>query len=205
MYQLDDVQLYDLSEAGRLLYRDPVRLSRQARHRRIPSALSPQGLGLPSAWVDAAAGTRPEDPEALCVQWLARLAPPSPDAARASRPHAALADAVAIDALLTPEEAAARLLASPAALQRMDEDGRVPSLRIDGARRYDVPLIDLLAAQADGDEVDPVARDTRLAEVRALARFQYDRAPTSEDHPAPPPAPPRLIRAEGFETVDDED
>lgn len=201
MYQLDDVQLYDLSEAGRLLYRDPVRLTRQARHRRIPSVLGPEGLGLPAPWVEAQAGTRPEDPEALRRQWLERLAPPSPDAARAAQPLSALP----IHEVLTPEEAAARLMASPAALQRMDEDGHIPSLRVDGVRRYDAVFITWLSVEANGDEVDPVAIDTRRAELRVWARFQYERVPGTDEGEAPPAAPRRIIQAEGFETVEDDD
>ena len=211
MHPLDDVQLYDLSEAGRLLCRDPVRLAREARHRQIPSALGPQGLGLPTAWVDAAAGTRPEDPEALREKWLARLAPPSPDAHRAAKPR----NALPLEQLLTPDEAQRALCASPSALRRLDEDGVVPSIRVDGERRYDPELVDLLARRANGEVVDGVTRVQRCAEVWAWARFEYwsderqgrvgDRDPEEGQGEDQGRRASRLIQAEGFETVDDDD
>ena len=264
MYQLDDVQLYDLSEAGRLLFRDPVRLAREARARKIPSALIPEGLGLPVPWVDALAGTRPEDPEAARYVWLRRLAPPSPDAHRASRPR----EALPMQATIPAASAAERLLATPAALERMDGTGELPSLRVDGSRHYDPVLVELLASVAAGDDVDLTKLERRRAECRALARFEYRshpsatraeeqvgrvtppsdpilvtvppavspkegsdttaHAPDSQDAAAldeakahtpsaeavsaedqapstPEPKPARLIRAEGFETVDDDE
>lgn len=217
MHHLDDVQLYDLSEAGRLLYRDPVRLIREARHRRVPSARipseGPEGLGFPAAWVDAMAGTRAEDPEALREKWLARLAPPSPDAHRAARSR----EDLPVDTLLTPDEAARHLCASVAALQRLDEAGVVPSLRVDGARHYDAEIIEALARRAAGESVDEESLAARHAQLRSWIRFEYRsaEAPTadaaeepatteSEETPTPP-KPSRLIRAEGFETVDDDE
>ena len=62
MLHLDDVQLYDLSEAGRLLFKDPARLEREARLRKLPAVTVEQGLALPAPWVDAEAGVSAADP-----------------------------------------------------------------------------------------------------------------------------------------------
>ena len=203
MYHLDDVQLYDLSQASRLLYRDPVRLAREARLRRIPSTRVPGGaLGLPTAWVDAEAGTRPQDPAALCRVWLQRLAPPSPDAHRATKPR----DDLPVSDLLSADDAARRLFASPAALARMDRDAIAPSLRVDGRRCYDATLIDMLAQRGQGGIVDAVALQARREQVLAWTRYEYRTAPAPADpRPGSPrPESPRLMRVQGFETVDEE-
>ncbi len=233
MLQLDAVQLYDLSEAGRLLYRDPARLAREARRQHIPSARVEQEIGLPAPWVDAERGAGPADPEALRVYWLGRLAPPSPDARRPSRAR----DRLPAESLLEPEEAARRVFATPAALLRMDTEGTLPSLRVDGRVLYDEQLTDLVA----DDHADAAAR---RAEVLAWARFEYEtqveapvapppafepvRQPTSTEpgHAAPEAAvteptdapaayeipadllgdepPSRLIDVDGFETIDED-
>lgn len=181
MLQLDAVQLYDLSEAGRLLFRDPLRLRREARRLEIPSACAEQQLGLPAPWVEAESGASPADPEALKIYWLARLAPPSPDARRPLRARTRLP----AETLLDAEEAAQRIFATPDALRRMDVEGVLPSLRVDGAVRYDAELTDLVARDDEGAEVRSAA-DARRGEILAWARFEYETAveekpPVQED------------------------
>ena len=178
MLHLDDVQLYELSEAGPLLFRDPVRLAREARLRSIPSARIGPALGLPAAWVEAETGTSGADPASVAAYWLGRLAPPAPGARKPRRAR----DRLPAPRLLTPEEAARRLFATPAALERLDRDGRMPSLRVDGAVRYDEELVTRMAAEAD----EPAAAEARRAEVRAWARFEYDTAAAAA--PATPTA-----------------
>jgi hypothetical protein len=231
MLQLDATQLYDLSEAGRLLCRDPVRLAREAKLRQIPSARVERRVGLPIPWVDAEAGESASDPESLRTYWLARLEPPSPDARRPLRDRARLPAAD----LLEPAETAAAIFATPAALRRLSAEGTLPALRVDGRACYDAELIALFAA---GDS----AAEARRSEVAGWARFEYATDATSAP-PAPPreadrptaaettgpvddpgpgpgayeipadldlegidpmPQGPRLIEAEGFETVDEE-
>ena len=165
MLHLDDVQLYELSEAGPLLFRDPARLAREARIRVIPSARIGAALGLPAPWVEAETGASAADPDAVASYWLGRLAPPAPGARKPGRDRARLDAETLIDAA----EAAARLFATPAALERLDREGRMPSLRVDGAVHYDAALVDLMAAEAD----DPAAAEARRAEVRQWARFEY--------------------------------
>lgn len=232
MLQADAVQLYDLSEAGRLLYRDPVRLAREARLRQVPAARAERQLGLPVPWVEAESGRSAADPEALRIYWLGRLAPPSPDARRPQRDRARLP----VEDLLEPEEAARRIFATPAALRRLDADGTLPSLRVDDRPLYDAVLTGMVASEgaAGRDETE-----ARRAEVLEWARFEYHETaeeeplapafdalrtaepggppPAASDDPTPgayeipsdlladiEPPPSRLIEADGFETVDED-
>ena len=183
MLHLDDVQLYELSEAGPLLFRDPARLAREARIRVIPSARIGPAVGLPAAWVDAASGASDADPESVAMYWLGRLAPPAPGARKPRRTR----DRLPAETLLTPEEAAAQLFATPAALERLDREGRMPSLRVDGAVHYDAELVARMVDEAD----EPDAAEARRAEVRAWARFEYaTEAPTAAGPAAPAPVSP---------------
>jgi len=186
MLQLDDVQLYDLSEAGGLLFKDPARLSREARQGAIPSARTETGLGLPAPWVEAACGLKPTDPASLCTYWLARLAPPSGNARRPRRDRERLE---ATD-LLTPAEAARRLCASPIALARLEREGLLPPLRVEDEVRHDAVLVDLMARQDETEgEAAALARAAaaaRRAEVRTWARFEYG-APEAPRPPKPWP------------------
>jgi len=190
MLHLDDVQLYDLSEAGALLFSDPARLTRLARLRRVPSALVEADLGLPSPWVEAESGRSGADPESLRGYWLERLAPPAPDVRRPRRDLARLP----AESLLTADEAAARLYATAQALQRLTQDGTLPALRVEGAVRYDAALVDLVARADDGDEdgeAASAAAGARRAEVRSWARFEYDGS-TPEPPAASPAGAPRF-------------
>lgn len=169
MLHLDDVQLYELSEAGPLLFRDPARLAREARIRRIPAARLGTDLGLPAPWVEAATGASAADPESVATYWLGRLAPPAPGARKPRRDRSRLP----AESLVTPTEAARRLFATPPALERLDHEGRMPSLRVDGEVFYDGALIDRMAAE----DPDTDAIESRRAEVRAWARYEYETAP----------------------------
>ncbi len=190
MLQLDDVQLYDLSEAGGLLFKDPARLTREALLRKVPSTRVEEGLALPAPWVDAEAGISDADPIALSGYWLARLAPPS---RTARRPRRSLQQLEATE-LLDKDEAARRLFATPAALERLDLAGSVPSLRVEDEVRYDAVLVDLIAREDEGEDVRALA-EARRGEVRAWARFEYGAVeasplPTTFGAPAAPtPAP----------------
>jgi hypothetical protein len=168
MLRSDSTELYDLPEAGALLYADPVRLLRLARGRRIPSAWVEGGLGLPVAWVEAEAGRSAQDAEALARYWLERLAPASGSARRPARDLTALGNA----ALLAPAEAAAALFADDAALARLEGDGTLPPLRVDGTVRHDARLAERVAAE-DGDPEAARMAAERRAEVERLARFEY--------------------------------
>ena len=179
MLQLDDVQLYDLSEAGALLFSDPARLARQARLRQVPSARVAQTIGLPAPWVEAQAGRSGADPISLQTYWLERLAPPAADARRPERARTRLP----ATALLTPEEAARRLCATAPALARLQADGSLPGLRVDGTVCYDEVLVDLVV-RADDEPALRAELEARRAEVRDWARFEY-----RTEIPAETPAP----------------
>lgn len=195
MLHLDDVQLYELSEAGPLLFRDPARLAREARIRVIPSARIGSALGLPKAWVEAEVGTSGADPASVASYWLGRLAPPAPGARKPRRDRARLE----ADTLLEGAEAAERLFATRRALERLDREGRMPSLRVDGEVRYDATLVDLMAAEAD----DPAAANARRELVRAWARFEYETAAAAKP-PVPTVAEPLPNPPEGAPTLPDE-
>ena len=77
-----------------------------------------------------------------------------------------------VEDLLSAEEAAGRLFASPAALERLDLDGTLPGLRLEGHTRYDAQLVDLLARADEGEDVRREAA-RRRSEVLAWARFEY--------------------------------
>ncbi len=200
MLQLDDVQLYDLSEAGGLLFKDPARLTREARQQAIPSARLPEGVALPAPWVEAEAGVSNADAISLCSYWLARLAPPSREARRPRRELDRLEAGELIDAA----EAARRLCATPSALERLDREGVVPSLRVEDAVRYDAVLVDLVAGEDDGDAEDlgaaRAATEARRALVRGWARFEYGVV----NLPPPAPIPVRMPTPTPSETTDAE-
>ncbi len=172
MLKLDATDYYDLSEAGRLLLKDPGRLAREARLRKIPSAHIGGEIGLPKPWVDAAAGLTATDEDSMRTYWLARLEPPSPDAHRASRGRSALGDVELLDG----DEAAKRVFADAAGLRRLAMDGRLPPIRVDGRPRYDALLTDLVAYEKS-DEDAARAAGVRRTQVIEWARFEY----TTED------------------------
>ncbi|MDF1700770.1 MAG: hypothetical protein P1V36_06395 [Planctomycetota bacterium] len=178
MLHLDDVQLYDLSEAGPLLFKDPARLTREARIRVIPATRVGSALALPAPWVEAEAGRSDADPISLATYWLGRLAPAAPGARKPRRARSKLP----AEGLLTAEEAAAQLFATAPALERLDREGRMPSLRVDDAVRYDAELVALMAAEPENAE----AAEARRTDVRAWARYEYETARTA---PAPAPHP----------------
>jgi len=184
MVPRDDAEPYTLPEAGRLLRTSPARLRRQGRAGRIPLLRGAQGEGVPRAWADAAGGRTATDEEALRCYWLERLAPPSVDARRPLRDRACLP----AESLLEEGEVAARLRADASRLRRLDADGTLPALRVDGALRYDALLVDLLA-RAGEDEKAASGAERRRAEVRAWALFEYRTSPAGGLAPAPPEAP----------------
>lgn len=242
-------ELYDLSEAGRRLFRGPRTLQRAIRQRRFPGVCVGGAWALPRAWVDAESGQTAVDAEALRVYWTQRLAPPSPEAHRARRG----AERLAGRKLLSEAEAGARLCCTPTALRRMAADGTLPSLRLDGITRYDARLVDLLARSQD-ESAECAELATERSAVEQLSACEYvTQAPEplephaqpaqsqaggspgrtgspNQERPAtkpadgpdttsfaPGPAPaayaipeelfeatPRLIQAEGFETVDED-
>ena len=194
MLHLDDVQLYELSEAGPLLFKDPARLAREARIRIIPSARIGADLGLPAPWVEAAAGTSHADPESVAMYWLGRLAPPAPGARKPSRSRSKLP----AETLLDADETARRLFATPAALERLDREGRMPSLRVDGAVRYDAELVEHMAGEADA----PEAAEARRVDVRAWARYEYTTA-VADRPPVPSPVQPLAGAPTDVPTVPD--
>lgn len=175
MFLRDGLPLYDLPETSRLLLRGPAWLRRQARARTVPAAWVDGRLGFAAPWVDAARGERPDDPEAVATYWCARLAPPPPSA------HRALADRTELplgdDDLLDAREAARRLFASEAALTRFEADGTLPALRVDGQRRFDRELVDLLAEHLAAESTTPGDLEGRVAGRRAFlaphARFAH--------------------------------
>ena len=181
MLQLDDVQLYELSEAGALLFSDPARLARRARLRQIPAARVAARIGLPAPWVEAECGRSGADPASLSGYWLERLAPPAADARRPRRAR----ERLPAEALLTADETAARVCATAPALRRLTEDGTLPALRVEGELRYDAALVDLVATEDDAD-----AAAERRALVREWARFEYE---TVLAPPAPAPLPPAAL------------
>lgn len=168
MLKSDAIDLFDLSEAGRLLFRDPVRLAREARQRRVPATWIGDRLAFPVAWVEAEAGVSAMDPEALRTYWLERLAPASPDARRAVRER----ERLPATSLLTAAEAARRVCADARALRRLDLEGTLPSIRVDGVPHYDEELTALVAQEGAGEDVDDALR-ARTAAVRGWARFEY--------------------------------
>ncbi|MGE0192511.1 MAG: hypothetical protein AB7T63_10780 [Planctomycetota bacterium] len=187
MFLRDGLPLYDLPETSRRLLTGPAWLRRQARARAVPAAWVEGSLGFAAPWVDAAAGVRPDDPEAVATYWCARLAPPPPDAHRAlaDRSELPLAD----EELLDPREAARRLFASDAALTRLECDGTLPGLRIDGQRRFDRALVDLLAEMLAGDSPTPGDLTGRAAERRALLAPHARLAHRTGLSPMPPASP----------------
>jgi len=212
----DAPQLYDLPEAGRLLFKDPVRLERDIRRGRAPGTFRAGAWRLPAAWVTAASGHSEADAEALTLYWRTVLAPPSPDARRAERDAAALGGRSLIDA----PEAARRLCVDARALDRLDREGVVPSLRVDGERRYDEVLVALEARAREGVDVGEEL-DGRRRDVESLRRHEYVSAPAPEAPrasviPAPTATAWRvpdglfdrseaspLLEADGFDVVDE--
>ncbi|MHC5011188.1 MAG: hypothetical protein ACYTG6_09590 [Planctomycetota bacterium] len=168
MLHLDAGDLYDLSEAGRLLFADPERLRRWIRQHRIPGTEVDGELALPAAWVDAAAGRSPSDAETLKRYWLDRLAPAAPEARRPRKDTDALGDA----RLLTEDEAGRALFADPVRLRRLGTEGVLPSLLVDGRPRYDARLVQDMAEASEGRET-PAAVAQRRDIVRHLSRYEY--------------------------------
>ncbi|MCA9315173.1 MAG: hypothetical protein R3F05_13470 [Planctomycetota bacterium] len=192
MFLRDGLPLYDLPETSRRLLRGPAWLRRQARSQAVPAAWVDGSLGFAAPWVDAACGERPDDPEAVATYWCARLAPPPPGAHRALADRAELP--LADDELLDAEDAARRLYASAAALTRLEADGTLPALRVDGERRFDRVLVELVAEQLAAESTTPADLEGRAAERRAFlaphARFAHRTglAPApSETTPVVPP------------------
>lgn len=181
MLHVDADELYDLSEAGRILRVDPVRIRRWARTGKAPLVPRPQGgTALPRAWVDAETGLSPSDPEALLRFWRERLAPPAPHARRALRDVTQLTTR----RLLSVEEASRGLHADAARIRRLDAEGVLPGLRVDGETRYDEALVALVAA---GDEAGAEARRQDVADQ---ARFEYVTDLTGGAAPPATQAPP---------------
>jgi hypothetical protein len=230
MLSVDAAQFYDLPEAGRLLWADSARLAREAATRAVPATRAGGAWVLPKAWVEAESGREPADADALKAFWLERLAPPSFAARRTLRPRARLP----AERLLSADDAARALYCDPPRLERLDADGTLPALRVDGRPLFDADLVEALTSEApDGPSGGPRAAARRAlvlewtrseyttAEPAAPARTDAprpSRAPTSDapkayDLPpdlAPPregtaPRPSDLSKADGFETVDEED
>jgi hypothetical protein len=234
MLHRDATDLYDVAEAARLLFADAARLEREARRGVIPHARVGAAIGFPAPWVDAATGALPVDEASTREYWLARLASPSPGAHRPSRGR----DRLPCETLLDPAEAARRVFADVAALPRLDAEGTLPALRVDGETRYDAALVDLAAREGVEPEATAAAAERR-ALVREWSRFEYASAAVTlppAARPAPPPAPatpgappapagppppgaytipddlladapapaPRLIRTDGFASIDEE-
>ena len=221
--------LYDLEEASRRLLQGPGWLRRRAGQGAIPHVLVPAPDGtaarwaFPQAWVDAATGDRPADPDAVAAHWRERLAPPPAEAHRATRDRAELPWGV--EDLVDVARVERRLLLAPAARRRLEADGRLPVLQVDGALGYDRTLIDLLAEAAEGPSLTPGDLEGRIArrraEVEPFTRFAYRSAaatappadgaawtvPDDLDlasiEPLPPPRP-RIVEADGFEVVEDD-
>lgn len=176
MLPLDAAELYDLSEAARLLWVGPGRIRRWIRIGKVPAVRRQAVWHLPRAWVDAACGREATDEEAVRRYWLERLAPPSREAARPLKDRTHLE----AEALLTAGEVAPRVFADEARLARLAGDGTLPALRVDGATRYDAALVDLVA-----EAPETQGAETRRALVLAWARYEY--ATDLDRGAAPPP------------------
>ena len=76
------------------------------------------------------------------------------------------------------EAAGACLLASQAALRRLEACGRLPSLQVAGTRCFDRTLVDLLSEAAAGPSLTPGDLEGRIAartvQVADWARFGYE-------------------------------
>jgi len=185
MLPLDDAALYDLSDAGRLLFCDAHWLRRRARRRLVPSTWRREQMVLPRDWVEAEAGIAPLDAEALRDYWLSRLAPPAPSAARPRRDRRHLP----CEEVLPAGEAARRVTADPLRLEALDAEGVLPALRVDGRTAYDAALVALVCRE-DEDEDAGRRADARRAAVKAWACYEYV---TDLDEGRPPP--PAATRA----------
>lgn len=178
MFKLDTIELLDLSEAGAMLLRDPARLEREIRLGRVPAARVAGQVAIPVPWAESAAGIAPTDEESTRTYWLSRLAPPSAAGHRPLRERSRLD----IGELLDGDEAARRLYAHPAVLQRLMQEGTLPALKVDGALRFDASLVDLLARKGDGEDVGAALAE-RHALVSDHARFDYETGAGSEATP----------------------
>jgi hypothetical protein len=176
MLPLDASELYDLSEAARLLWVGPGRIRRWIRIGRVPAVRRRAVWHLPRAWVDAACGKEAVDEEAVRRYWLGRLAPAAREAGRPQKDRSHLE----AEALLTPSEAARRVFADEARLVRLAADGTLPALRVDGETRYDLTLADLVA-----DAPETQGAETRRAMVLDWTRYEY--ATDLDRGAAPPP------------------
>jgi len=169
MLPLDAAELYDLSEAARLLWVGPERIRRWIRLGRVPATRRETGLHLPRAWVDAACGQEATDEGAVRRYWLERLAPPRRAAGRPLRDRSKLET----ESLLTTAEAARRVFADEVRLERLAAEGALPALRLDGDTRYDETLVDLLALVGTEDESaewPPVRRTTTRPSPSPISR-----------------------------------
>ncbi|MFV1959768.1 MAG: hypothetical protein ACC662_10195 [Planctomycetota bacterium] len=191
MLPLDDTALYDLADAGRLLFCDAHWLRRRARRRLLPFTFHRERMVLPRDWVEAEAGIAPLDAEALRGYWLSRLAPPAPGAARPRRDRRHLP----CDEVLSAKEAARRVTADPLPLEALDAEGVLPPLRVDGQTAYDAELVALVAREDEDPEVAPRA-DARRAAVKTWARYEY--VTDLDEGRAPPPATTRADPAEAI-------
>ncbi len=231
MRTVDAAPFYDLPEAGRLLWADPARLEREARARRIPAARLGDGWVLPQAWVDAEAGVQPADAESLRTYWLTRLAPPSRAARRVERPLSRLPAERLLPAAEAARRLhcdAARLerLEAEGTLPALRVDGRllydavlVEALcaeeaagpaggPVAAARRALV----LAWSEAEYTSGVPAPPPTTVGEAPRAFSLPDDLLPTEPpprpgagDPVEPPPSPrPRLARAEGFQTLDED-
>lgn len=226
----DGLPLYDLPETSRRLLQGPGWLRRRARAQALPHVWIGGALAFPRAWVDAASGERPADPASVAGYWRKRLAPPPPDAHRAVRDLSDLP--LGPEDLIDEAHAGQALCASPAALARLEADGTLPVFQVDGQRRLDRTLVDLLAEAAAGPSLTPGDLEGRIArrreEVAAHARFAFrtsrpapaargeaDRAADAAAYALPadldlgaieplPPVVPRIVEADGYEVIEDD-
>ena len=210
MLTVDASQFYDLPKAGRLLWADPARLAREAALRAVPAARVEGSWVIPRPWVEAESGREPADADALKAFWLERLAPPSFAARRTMRPRSRLP----AERLLSTDEAARALFCDLARLERLDADGTLPALRVDGAPRFDADLIEaLLAEEADGPAGGATSA-ARRALVLEWAQAEYTTAesllpradptlPLRRSDDMRPPRPPSSDAPKAYELPPD--
>ena len=210
MLTVDASQFYDLPKAARLLWADPARLAREAALRAAPAARHEGAWVLPNPWVEAESGREPADADALKAFWLERLAPPSFAARRTLRPRSRLP----AERLLSPDEAARALFCDPARLDRLDADGTLPALRIDGSPRFDADLIEALVAEESDGPSGGATSAARRALVLEWARAEYTTAEGSLPRADPtlplrrsedlrPPRPPHSDAPKAYELPPD--
>lgn len=226
----DSADCYELAQAARLLRAGPRWVARQLERRTWPGRRTAGGWTLPRAWVDAQAGRTAVDAEALRHYWIERLAPPSAHAARARRPRAALAARALLGAAeaarrLCATEAALGRLGREGALPALKVDGTlcydaalvealaeaaaVPpeagALARAAARAEEVRALAAYEYRSEAPPTAPPAGEERAdapgpaPPAPAPAAWSIPADLYAGDGPAPPA--PRLIEADGFETV----